>query len=1242
MKKLLKSLAFLAVAAVAQSAFAQASWIGYSYISANGTWYQAHGTESWAAGGAFDGHDLGTVSTIELGGQIQINANGSDWGSGSADWMHYFIDEGAVQDINLSYNSFYHGEYYNNMLFQTGGTGWSTTSIDVSGLSAGRHTITVYFGPIDGKYEADRDSATLYTAGFMVAGSSPVAETKEAVYTVTATNAVSASGDVPSGSSATYSSTYSTKCQLTKNNSMTLTLSGFAGKTITGLTLSMKSNSSGGAGNLSVVNGANTIASIETAAFNTTNWHGSWSSSYVDVTPSVTETTVDADNNVVITIAATANSLYCQSFTIAYTDGSAAGFSVALDPAADFEVALDSEASIEATPVNPAAGSVSYAWTVDGEAAGGNSYKLALDTSVAGTHEVVCTATDADSETATASVSYKVVVDYATLPFTYSGPWQNVTTVEGLTSEGLGSDYSGGGARFDETGDWLQVKFNAKPGALTYDIKGNSIAAGYVFDVQESADGETWTTVVSYNDTDGEALTATQTRKTNDLSASSRYVRFYYTDRTCNVALYNLDIDSAVFALTLDPADEFTVDQGSEASITAATRNAEGNVTYAWTIDGTPVDTTGSVLALDTTTAGGPYEVVCTATDGAGATATASVSYNVRVPPVVTTYTLVESADDFVVGADYLVVASSSTFTSALKNELNGSRIGVQEVEIEAKEIAVEDPAPIAWQIKAGEIWGQYVLFNADKGVYAAATNNDNKAQLLAYCTNDLAQWTYDLTPTGKFYNVSFPARSLTRNSTAANAYFATYNNSGTAPRLYIDKTTDSQLVNFEANGGTLTRSTMRYVKGDQYPWFEKPVKAGSVFQGWYDAATGGNRVRLGLVTQDDERTLYARWESTQTVKFNPAGGTCDTASKTFDIGGTYSGFPTAEWDGHTFAGWVTSGGVPVAEGDAVTEAVNRTLYARWSDLTETKVVTFDPNGGTCATASLTCYVGGVYPTFPTPQLPGSVFQGWYDGTTRVKGGDIVENGNALTLTARWTSTQTVKFAPNGGTCATTSKNFAMGGAYADLPTPTWDDHSFIGWFTAAGGGTQVKNGDAVTYEASRTLYAQWEGQTYQTVTFDPNGGTCKTASMQVAKGDGMKYPTFPTPKWAGNTFKGWYTDTTYTQRVKGGMDVSDANSLALVAKWKTGAAAASITAFSMSRSVSTARGLKAATVDCTLGVDTVADVAYEVLWTDSLDGEWTVLKRWIATDDGETSVTVTIPAENAIGFFRVVQADEE
>lgn len=146
------------------------------------------------------------------------------------------------------------------------------------------------------------------------------ANVNTATYTVTSTSAVSTTG-APTGSSATYSSTYSSKCQLTGGNSMTLTLSGYAGNTIQGISLSMRSNSSSGAGSLSVTAGTTKIAEIEDSKFNSTNWNGAWSTSYVDITPTVTEYEVKENENIVIIIAASANSLYCQSFSITYEDG---------------------------------------------------------------------------------------------------------------------------------------------------------------------------------------------------------------------------------------------------------------------------------------------------------------------------------------------------------------------------------------------------------------------------------------------------------------------------------------------------------------------------------------------------------------------------------------------------------------------------------------------------------------------------------------------------------------------------------------------------------------------------------------------------------------------------------------------------------------------------------------------------------------------------------------------------------
>ncbi len=170
----------------------------------------------------------------------------------------------------------------------------------------------------------DGVSSAVTSAEFTISGGGTVGKT--ATYIVESTSAVSSTGEVPEGSIAEYSSTYSTKCQLTKSNSMTLTLKGYAGHRITGLTLSMKSNSSSGAGYMymatksgsTLTNFALVGSSASPKKFNDSAWNGGWSTSYVDVDVPVTATTIGSDEDIVIFIAATENSLYCQSFTVTY------------------------------------------------------------------------------------------------------------------------------------------------------------------------------------------------------------------------------------------------------------------------------------------------------------------------------------------------------------------------------------------------------------------------------------------------------------------------------------------------------------------------------------------------------------------------------------------------------------------------------------------------------------------------------------------------------------------------------------------------------------------------------------------------------------------------------------------------------------------------------------------------------------------------------------------------------------
>ena len=132
-----------------------------------------------------------------------------------------------------------------------------------------------------------------------------------ATYTVNSTSSVTQSGNAPTGSSATFSQDYTTAGQMTqaKPNSL-LTLTGYDGKKITGVTLNVKRTNSKTA-NVTIKVGSTTIGS--NAALAPGN-------SYGDKTISITSTTVGADEDVTIKMVASGSSVFISSYKITWED----------------------------------------------------------------------------------------------------------------------------------------------------------------------------------------------------------------------------------------------------------------------------------------------------------------------------------------------------------------------------------------------------------------------------------------------------------------------------------------------------------------------------------------------------------------------------------------------------------------------------------------------------------------------------------------------------------------------------------------------------------------------------------------------------------------------------------------------------------------------------------------------------------------------------------------------------------
>ena len=143
-------------------------------------------------------------------------------------------------------------------------------------------------------------------------------ETKTLKYEVSSTSAVSlASGTLPDGVTVSYSSTYDNTYQLTSENSMTLTLSNFPFP-VSSVTLNLRTNKSSGQGNLTVTH--NDVQIHRTA--NLTPNSVPYGTTFSEYTFNAEDTQTSGD--LVITLAATTNSVYCNAFTISYLDNSSA------------------------------------------------------------------------------------------------------------------------------------------------------------------------------------------------------------------------------------------------------------------------------------------------------------------------------------------------------------------------------------------------------------------------------------------------------------------------------------------------------------------------------------------------------------------------------------------------------------------------------------------------------------------------------------------------------------------------------------------------------------------------------------------------------------------------------------------------------------------------------------------------------------------------------------------------------
>ena len=399
-------------------------------------------------------------------------------------------------------------------------------------------------------------------------------------------------------------------------------------------------------------------------------------------------------------------------------------------------------------------------------------------------------------------------------------------------------------------------------------------------------------------------------------------------------------------------------------------------------------------------------------------------------------------------------------------------------------------------------------------------------------------------------------------NSYSAGASFSNLTSTDKATvNLYAKWDENSYTISFNANGGTGSQAQLerKYTEAKALPSTTTFSRTGYAFDGWYDAATGGNRLTSIAANTASDRTVYAHWkENSYTITYNPNGasGTQSTDSRKYTASFTLPTSTTFVNEGYDFTGWydAAQGGNRITSVAANTTQ-NINVFAHWNEKAYT--VSYNANGHGDAPASQTKYHTQSLTLRP---FIASIEQANDDIVISFSG-----NGSALAPEDQ-ISTHTTNYTQrnwninNAGTQAYGSEAEYSGNGnvtmyaswntvenYSDIrmpEAPEREGYTFTFWNTAANGsGTNYECTNPDDYETerekligrryspeyypelktSRTLYAQWSENSYSVI-FNGNGATSGSQDSVTRKyTQSLNLPETTGYVKDGYEFIGWY-----------------------------------------------------------------------------------------------------------------------
>jgi uncharacterized repeat protein (TIGR02543 family) len=271
--------------------------------------------------------------------------------------------------------------------------------------------------------------------------------------------------------------------------------------------------------------------------------------------------------------------------------------------------------------------------------------------------------------------------------------------------------------------------------------------------------------------------------------------------------------------------------------------------------------------------------------------------------------------------------------------------------------------------------------------------------------------------------------------------------------------------VFFDTQQGELeSTNEVEYTWCSQYSYLPTPTRVGYTFNGWYTTADGsGNQITSTSIVSAPNHTLFARWMVDQNpISYTNTKGVYNSNPAFYTITNSLTFAPLSDVAGYAFVYW-SPAGITLGTTGSVTATANWTV--------KTFNINYANIKGALNTNRTTYTTQDAFVFAPLADLPGYIFKNWsFAGVTNGMSGD-------LTVTASWTNKSfVVTLDPQGGNVTPTSIAVRYEAPYSGLPTPTFENALFSGWWTEPNGkGTNINIFAVVLVTSNHTLYAKWD-----------------------------------------------------------------------------------------------------------------------------------------------------------------------